>query len=89
MASALIKAQIRQVDRNIDGIRLELYRRGARNLFSASDWQLAWDRNPDLHERHTALFRQRGELQDRRDAEINREYAAEQRRQRRSFRRAA
>lgn len=80
--------QIKQIDRNIDGIRLELYRRGARNLFSAHDWQLAWDRNPDLAARDKALFRQRGALQVIRNSDLERAYRAEQRQARRN-RRAA
>lgn len=76
-------AQIAQIDRRVDGIRLEVFRRG--NRFFMHDtwgWQLAWDRHPDLHERQTALYRQRGQLQLVRDREIEREYQAEQRRQR-------
>lgn len=72
------------------GIRLDLYRRVGRfNTFCSHGWQLAWDRNPDLHARRTELFRQRGELQQIRDAEIDRAYRAEQRRARRSYRKAA
>lgn len=83
-----VQAQIRQIDRNIDGIRSALYARGRFDNLSAHGWQLAWDRNPDLHARETELFRQRGELQQQRDALIESEYRAEQRRQRRT-RRAA
>lgn len=77
--------QIRLIDKRIDGIRLELHRRGpAFHTFDThAAWQLAWDRNPDLHERHTELFRQRGDLQVARDAEIEREWRAQERRERR------
>lgn len=82
--------QIAQIDRNIDGISLELFRRAGRfNTMSADSWQLAWDRNPDLRARREELYRQRGELQIIRDAETERAYRAEQRRVRRSYRRAA
>lgn len=82
--------QIRIIDKKIDGIRLELFRRVGRfNTMDAGGWQLAWDRHPDLYARHTELFRQRGELQVVRDAEIDRQYRAEQRKLRRSYRRAA
>lgn len=77
MPSALLTAQleaIRLIDRKIDGIRLELFRRGARNLISAADWQLAWDRNPDLAGRNDALFRFRGVAQATRDAILDREH---------------
>jgi hypothetical protein len=83
-----IIADIRQIDRHIDGIRLELYRRGNRPGMSADEWQLAWDRNLDLKARHNDLFRTRGALQVQRDAAINQEYSAEQRAKRRSLRAA-
>lgn len=88
--TSLTPAQtIRQIDRHIDGIRMELYRRGCRPGMCASSWQLAWDRNPDLRARNETLFRLRGLAQLERDAQIEREYRAEQRRTRRSIRRAA
>lgn len=73
-------AQIAQIDRLIDGVRLEVFRRG--NRFFMHDiwgWQLAWDRHPDLKARDTALFCQRGQLQLVCDAELERAYQAEQR----------
>lgn len=90
MATSLTPAQtIRQIDRHIDGIRLELYRRGCRPRLSASEWQLAWDRNPDLSARNDTLYRLRGLAQLARDAAIEREYRSLQRRQRQTYRKAA
>lgn len=81
---------IRQIDKRIDGIRMELFRRVGRfNTLSASEWQLAWDRHPDLYSRQEMLFGLRGLAQLDRDAEIERAYRAEQRKQRRAYRRAA
>lgn len=89
--ASLTPAQtIRQIDRNIDGIRLELYRRGLRfNIYCSHGWQLAWDRNPDLAARNQTLFQLRGLAQLARDAAIEREYRTAQRRQRRAYRKAA
>lgn len=81
--------QIRLIDKRIDGIRLEMFRRTRVSIFDAGSWQLAWDRNPDLHARSEELFRQRGELQQVRDAKAEREFRAAQRRLRASYRRAA
>jgi hypothetical protein len=79
--------QIKLIDKRIDGVRLELYRRYGRfNTFSSHDWQLAWDRNPDLHARHSELFRLRGIAQDQRDAEAEKEYRKSQRAERRAVR---
>ncbi len=81
---------IRQIDKRIDGIRLELFRRGGRfNTLDVSSWQLAWDRHPDLNSRHDMLYRLRGLAQLERDAEIERAYRVEQRRLRATLRRAA
>lgn len=81
--------QIALIDKRIDGIRLELYRRGSRPGLNVSEWTLVWERNPDLWARNEELFRQRGAAQLVRDAEINRAYRAEQRRIRASYRRAS
>jgi hypothetical protein len=92
MPSALLTSQIetiRLIDKRIDGIRLELFRRGARfNTLDAAGWQLAWDRNPDLLGRHEALFRFRGIAQDTRDAIIESDHRAAQRRERAAAKRA-
>lgn len=86
MPSSLLAGQleaIRIIDRKIDGIRKELFRRvGAFNAMSADGWQLAWNRNPDLDERHAALFRFRGVAQQTRDLIIEREHQAARRRER-------
>ena len=37
---------------------------------SASSWQAAWDRHPDLHAKERELFRQRGELQAQNPSEL-------------------
>jgi hypothetical protein len=77
--------QIRIIDKRIDGIRLELHRRGpAFSTFDSHGWQCAWDRNPDLYARHNDLFRQRGDLQVIRDAEIEKRWRAQERAERRS-----
>jgi hypothetical protein len=84
------KEEIRLIDKRIDGVRLELFRRGARfNTFDCHGWQLAWDRNPDLYGRQLALSRRRGIAQQECDAIAEREYRAAQRRQRAAYRRAA
>lgn len=80
---------IRLIDKKIDSVRLELYRRYGRfNTFNAHEWQLAWDCNPDLFNRSKALFDLRMVAIDARDAIINREYSSAQRRAR-AQRRAA
>jgi hypothetical protein len=81
---------IRQIDRHIDGVTLELFRRGGRfNIFDAGAWQLAFDRHPDLGARRDTLFRLRGLAQLDRDAQAERDYRAAQRKQRRAYRTAA
>lgn len=81
---------LRIIDKRIDGIRSELFRRSGRvNTLSCHDWQLAWERNPDLHSRQSMLFGLRDLAQLARDAEIERAYRAEQRRLRHSFPRFA
>ncbi|SDC08834.1 hypothetical protein SAMN05216337_1001224 [Bradyrhizobium brasilense] len=92
MPSALLAGQleaIRIIDRKIDGIRLELFRRTRVRIFDAGSWQLAWDRHPDLSERHDGLFRLRGVAQQTRDLIIEREYQAARRRERTMRRKAA
>lgn len=90
MPASAATDQIRQIDRNIDGIRRELFRRVGRfNTFCAHGWQLAWDRHPDLRAKETELFRLRGIAQQERDAQIERDYRAAQRKQRAAYRRAA
>lgn len=80
---------IRIIDKKIDGIRLELYRRVGRfNTLEAAAWDLAWRRCPDLYARQEALFRFRGVAQQIRDAIIDTEYRAEQRRERAAHRKA-
>lgn len=85
-----VKADIRQIDRRIDGIRLEIYRRiGRFNTQSCLAWQAAWERCPDLQARDRDLYEQRGHLQTERDAALEREYRAEQRQSRKQTRKAA
>lgn len=72
---------IEQIDHDIDANRRALMARMHCNPeCSARAWQNAWDRCPDLRQRDFALFRERGEAQMVRDAEAEREY-------RRNFRR--
>lgn len=81
---------IRLIDKRIDGIRLELFRRNGRfNTFNCHDWQLAWDRNPDLRMRQEMLFGRRDLAVMERDALIERVYRRDQRRQRNALRKAA
>jgi hypothetical protein len=91
MATSMTPTQrIAAIDRRIDGVRLELFRRGCRfNTMSAHGWQIAWDRHPDLGARNDFLYRLRGLAQLDRDAEIERTYRADQRRARAARRRAA
>lgn len=93
MSSALLTSQIetiRLIDKRIDGIRLELFRRGARfNTFDCHGWQLAWDRNPDLWGRREALYRFRDIAQQTRDAIMEADFRAAQRRERAAMRRSA
>lgn len=85
-----VNQQIALIDKRIDGVRMELFRRVGRfNTMSANSWQLAWDRHPDLYARQSGLFCQRGVLQQVRDAEAERAYRADQRRVRASYRMAA
>lgn len=85
-----VKANIRLVDRKIDGIRRELMRRvGKFNTLSANAWQLAWDRCPDLREMETTLFAERGNLQQARDHLINDAYLREARSNRRAAKKAS
>lgn len=56
-------ARIKQIDKAIDAIRGELCRLEQIDKFSAASWQRAWDRHPDLRDRETSLFRERGVAQ--------------------------
>lgn len=72
--------QIDQIDKQIDANRRALMARlHVSPDCSAHVWQNAWDRCPDLYAREQSLYRQRGELQQLRDQEINRAWQAEQR----------
>lgn len=76
---------ISRIDMEIGVVRRELRRREvlARrplNDLSAASWQLAWDRNPDLHEREVHLCRQRGMAQQARDARVHRAWVKQSRR---------
>jgi hypothetical protein len=78
---------IRLIDKKIHGIRLELYRRVGRfNTFSAHDWQLAWDRNPDLQARENALFLLRDIAVQEFTELLEKEYRKAQRAERRAVR---
>lgn len=56
------------IDRDITGIRRELVRRVGRfNQYSAAEWQAAWDQCPDLRQRETSLYLERGLAQQERD----------------------
>lgn len=82
--------QIILIDKRLDGIRLEVFRRlGRFNSQSADCWDLAWARCPDLYARQGDLYRQRGAMQKVRDAALEREYRAEQRRKRSALSRVA
>lgn len=62
-----VRFKISQVDRHIDENRHQLQRAEKISPFSAASWQKAWDKHPDLYARESAMFKQRGELQDLRD----------------------
>ncbi len=85
-----VKADIRQIDRNIDGIRKELVCRVGRfNTLSAHDWQLAWDKHPDLRVAETALYFNRGQLQQERNLLEDQARRAQLRRDQNAARKAA
>ena len=64
---------IPQIDKAIDAIHRKLCRLEAIDTMSAESWQDAWDKHPDLREKETALYRERGEAQQVRDVEANKE----------------
>lgn len=63
MAERELRAQIAQVDKLIDANRNAVLLRVGHALRNCHNWQMAWDRNPDLHQRERELFAQRGALQ--------------------------
>lgn len=85
MTTRTPRQAISAIDRQIDANRAALIRRlGFAPQVSAAEWQRAWDRCPDLHQREHELYRQRGQLQRQRDladdAIYRRQLASERRR---------
>lgn len=81
--SKAAQAQIDQIDTEIDVIRTRLYLRLRFYPVTAREFQAAWDRCPDLHAAQAELYRRRGDAQRQRDAEIEKQWQAQQRRERR------
>jgi hypothetical protein len=83
------RTQIAAIDQQIDAVHAELRRLEKIRPMSAASWQRAYDKHPKLHERERALYLQRGQLQQARDAEewkaAKKAAQAERRRQRRSI----
>lgn len=81
--AANAQRHIDAVDRRIDAVRAELIRRvGVFDDLSVEGWQRAWDSYPGLQAMESSLFRRRGDWQAARDAAAEREYRADQCRQR-------
>lgn len=72
--TAISGTVISQIDRQIDAIRKEIIRRVGVRPLNASDWQAAWDRNPQLRKQETELFRARGVAQKERDAKAQKDW---------------
>jgi hypothetical protein len=72
---------VRQIDRDIDANRIVLIQRLRYSPGSAYEWQIAWDRNPDLQARDCALFRERDEARDEDIRIAEREHKAALRRE--------
>lgn len=52
---------ISAIDRDINAVERELLRRHPKHKHqTAADWQHAWDQEPELRQRETALYRERG-----------------------------
>lgn len=81
MNSAKAIAEIAKVDTQIDAVAALFLMRLRCRPDSAGAWQNARNRCPDLVARWNALYLQRSNLQLVRDAALNREYAAQQRRE--------
>lgn len=62
------RQQISEIDKRITAIRRKMLQLEVIAPVTASDYQRAWDRHPDLRTSETTLFRQRGLLQLERDA---------------------
>lgn len=71
---------IEQIDRDIDANRRALMGRlHCDPGMSALCWHNAWDRCPDLHQKETALYRERGLAQRARDEADHKKWIAEKR----------
>lgn len=88
MTAAEIQNQIDAVDVQIDAVGALFLMRLRCRPDTAGTWQNARNRCPDLVARWNALYLQRGNLQVERDRAINREYAAQQRREEAARRKA-
>lgn len=63
MQQAAPRVTISKLDVEITGVTRELRKRERIDRLSSASWQAAWDKHPDLHTRHSDLYRQRGEAQ--------------------------
>lgn len=81
MTAAEVQKQIDAVDTLLDANMAALFMRVRCALDSCAAFETAYRLCPDLRIRSDVLIRQRGRLQLVRDAAINREYAAQQRRE--------
>lgn len=79
-ASQVHQTKIEGIDAEIYANRRVLLRRVRFAPSTASEWQAAWDRSPDLWARNNGLYLQRGIEQDARDKAAHREWQSEQRR---------
>jgi len=64
------RQQLAAIDRRIDAIHAELCRLETIDQFSASSWQEAWDKHPDLRAEERALYLSRYDAQQARDEEM-------------------
>lgn len=82
--------RIDAIDKLIDANRRAMFGRlHFAPCLSATEWQTAWDRCPDLRAHDSSLFRERGIAQDARDKAINAEWQNQQRCERAARRKAA
>lgn len=84
-----MQTEIQIIDQQIDAVHAALVGRVKCMPQGYVGWENAWRRNPDLRARETALFRARGEAQERRDAALAKAARDERARQSREWRRAA
>lgn len=78
---------IEQIDQDIDINRRTLMARVHANpSCSSRAWQNAWDRCPDLHSRERELFLERGNAQEERGRQAEKDFQRQRRIERAAFR---